>query len=128
VKNGQLQAIKVLFHEGLDVNAWNAKFESPLHYAAIQASEGLVGFLVNLGSQVKARNSAGETPLLVTARSVNLGTLKCLLSSTANPNALDNMDRNALHVTITALKKECTEAVQSSSHMVSIFACVTHRI
>jgi ankyrin repeat protein len=112
VKNGQLQAIEVLFNEGLDVNARNAEFESPLHYAAIQASEGLVGFLVNLGSQVEAKNSAGETPLLVAARSVNLVALKCLLSSAANPNALDNMDRNALHLTITASKKECTEAVQ----------------
>ncbi len=112
VKNGQRQAVEVLFNEGLDVNARNAEFESPLHYAAIQASEGFVGFLVNLGSQVEARNSAGGTPLLVAARSVNLGALKGLLSSAANPNALDNMDRNALHVTITASKKECTEAVQ----------------
>ncbi|KAF3389451.1 Serine/threonine-protein phosphatase 6 regulatory ankyrin repeat subunit A [Penicillium rolfsii] len=112
VKNGQLKAIEVLFNEGLDMNARNAEFETPLHHAAIQTSDGLVEFLISLGSQIEARNSAGETPLLVAAKSVNLGALKGLLGSAANPNALDNMDRNALHLAILASKKERQEAVK----------------
>ncbi|KAF9885377.1 hypothetical protein FE257_012995 [Aspergillus nanangensis] len=128
-KNGQQQAVQVLSNEGLDVNARNVEFESPLHYAAVQASEGLVRFLVSVGSQIEARNSAGETPLLVAARSMNVGALKGLLGSGANPNASDDMDRNALHVTITTSEKECAEVVRLLLlHGVDFRLCDAHNM
>ncbi|KAL5340246.1 ankyrin repeat-containing domain protein [Aspergillus crustosus] len=100
IKNGQRQAVEILSDEGLNVNALNQEFESPLHYAACQ------------GSKIEARDSAGDTPLLVAARSVNLGALKGLLTRAANPRALDNMDRNVLHLTITANKQDRAEALE----------------
>jgi ankyrin repeat protein len=116
--------VKALFNHGLDLNALNLEFESLLHYATYQASEALVNLLINLGSQVEARNSAGETPLLVAARTVNLEALKCLLMNGANPKALDNMDRNALHLAITTSKIKRPRAVELLlSHGVDFQPC-----
>ncbi|KAL3488238.1 ankyrin repeat-containing domain protein [Aspergillus germanicus] len=124
VKNGQQEAVEALFNHGIDLNTLNLEFESPLHYAASQSSEALVKLLINLGSQVEARNSAGETPLLVAARTVNLEALRGLLMNGADPEALDNMDRNALHLAITASKTECAKAVKLLlSHGVDFRPC-----
>lgn len=111
-RNGQRQAVELLASQGLNVNALDAQKEDALHYSARQNNRALVELLIYLGSLVEARNSASETALLVAARSVDIEALQALLASGADPNATDQMDRNALHLAITAFKSNSAMAVK----------------
>ncbi|KAL3475445.1 ankyrin repeat-containing domain protein [Aspergillus californicus] len=112
VRNGQEEAIIFLLSRGLDVNAVDDHLESALHYAARHGSKTMIRLFLESGSQVECRNEAGESPLLVAARGLNLDTLNCLLINGANANALDKMDRNAIHLAITASKAKPVDAVK----------------
>jgi len=80
-----------------------------LHYAAVSPNNRseYVKVLLDLGFDINAKNSAGQTPLIyglsetvdyrIEGGSANLNTMKCLLSSGANPNAYDQYGNTALH-------------------------------
>jgi ankyrin repeat protein len=59
----KIQAIKLLLKHGADVNAKDAKGDSPLHHAAVFGDPEIVSALLRAGADRSARNSANETAL-----------------------------------------------------------------
>ena len=68
-----LEAAKLAWELGNDVNAANAAGETALHGAALTRSDALVQFLVDHGAALNATNRRGETPLMIAERTVSAG-------------------------------------------------------
>lgn len=106
VKGEQRQTIELLLHEGLDVNATDTEAKTVLHYAARQNNSTLIQFLLEHGALIEAGDRGGQTPLLTAADNMRVAAAKELLSHGANVNALDIMNRNALHLAIISAKAD----------------------
>lgn len=119
---------KMFFDAGGDVNRKTIDGETLLHLAAAGCEEDLVRYLISLGLDVNARDDCGQTPLLSVAESdcfdmrqlrqdymSSLGpmdemfgvfnTIKLLLMSGADANAVNNKGETLLH----ALARESDE-------------------
>ena len=58
-----LEALKVAFDQGLDLNQTNARGETALHGAALRGADSLAQFLVDHGAKLDAKTKQGFTPL-----------------------------------------------------------------
>ena len=65
-----LEAVKLAWELGGDVNAVNQAGETALHGAAHIRSDDMVQFLADSGAMLSGRNSRGETPLAVAERTI----------------------------------------------------------
>jgi ankyrin repeat protein len=70
---GSVEAVKLAWELGGDVNAVNAAGETALHGAAHIRSDAIVQFLVDKGAAVDVKNKRGETPLMIAERTVAAG-------------------------------------------------------
>jgi uncharacterized protein len=68
-----LEAVKAAWELGGDVNAVNAAGDTALHGAAHIRSDALVRFLAEKGAELSVKNSKGETPLMVSERTIAAG-------------------------------------------------------
>jgi ankyrin repeat protein len=68
-----LEAVTAAWELGGDVNAVNAAGETALHGAAHIRSDALVRFLAEKGAQLSVKNKRGETPLMVSERTIAAG-------------------------------------------------------
>jgi hypothetical protein len=59
----QVEVIRVLISEGVDIDARDRLGETPLHYAAEHGSINVGEVLITNGAKVNANNNKGETPL-----------------------------------------------------------------
>lgn len=80
-----LEREAVIDHPG---SAW-----TPLHYAAMQGSVGVVTLLLQAGADPNARSANGNTPLMMGAMSGIPGVARALLAAGANP-ALRNLNQD----------------------------------
>ncbi|GMO21325.1 MAG: ankyrin repeat domain-containing protein [Spirochaetaceae bacterium] len=64
---GNKDAVRALFG-GKSVSATDQSGNTPLHYAARQGSADIISFLLDLGAQRSAHNTAGETPADIAIR------------------------------------------------------------
>lgn len=58
-----LEAVRICFEAGVDVNAANSKGIRAIHGAANRGSDAIVRFLAEHGADVRAKDSEGRTPL-----------------------------------------------------------------
>jgi ankyrin repeat protein len=58
-----LEALRVAFEQGLDINQANSRGETALHGAANRGADTIVRFLVDHGARLDARMRSGHTPL-----------------------------------------------------------------
>jgi ankyrin repeat protein len=58
-----LEAIKICFEQGVDVNAVNDKGETALHGAATSGRNEVVSYLVEKGAKLDIKDKQGRTPL-----------------------------------------------------------------
>ena len=68
-----LEAVKAAWELGGDVNAVNAAGDTALHGAAHIRSDAVVRFLAEKGAELSVKNSKGETPLMVSERTIAAG-------------------------------------------------------
>src|SRR5262245_58833885 len=64
IRNADAQAIRTLLDNGADVNARDAKGNTPLILASLYASPECVQLLIEKGADANAANKAGATPLI----------------------------------------------------------------
>jgi ankyrin repeat protein len=96
VARRDLTWIRFLAAKGANVNARNAKGETPLQIASnLGFAEG-VEALLQLGAKVDEPNSTGETPLIAATHRRDAGMARALLKAGANPKRNDNSGRSAL--------------------------------
>jgi ankyrin repeat protein len=68
-----LEAVTAAWELGGDVNAVNAAGDTALHGAAHIRADAVVRFLVEKGAELSVKNKRGETPLMVSERSIAAG-------------------------------------------------------
>ena len=91
VEKEQLEAVKSLLGQGVDVNGQNENGWTPLHHAAIHNSNAtVVEYLISQGADVNARDEVGRTPLHNAALSGSVEIIQYLISQDADVNAKDN--------------------------------------
>ncbi|MDX2152443.1 MAG: ankyrin repeat domain-containing protein [Bryobacteraceae bacterium] len=95
IRDGDEAALKRLIADGV-ANKPDAKGTTPLHYAAVYGSDASVRLLLEAGADVKARNVAGATPLILGAYSPSKA--KLLLAKGADVKARSKGGRTAMHV------------------------------
>ena len=59
----RIDVIKLLLHEGADVNRQNNRKDTPLHYAARYNYTEVARLLIQNGADVNIRNYLNKTPL-----------------------------------------------------------------
>lgn len=88
--------MQFLIAKGANVNARDAKGQTPLVLAAnYNFAEG-VDLLVSHGARVDDSNDAGETPLITAVHNRNIALIRVLIKAGANPKRADNSGRSAL--------------------------------
>ncbi len=88
VAGGDCDVVKLMIERNADVSACDEDGRTALHYAAEKgAHEDILGVLIKAGAKVDAPDKAGKTPLHYAAVADNVGVVKVLLESGADPNA-----------------------------------------
>ena len=65
IQAGDMDAVRTLINTGVDLNAWDAQGNSPLHIAAVENNPDLIALLLNAGAEIdRQRWGSGDTPLL----------------------------------------------------------------
>jgi len=87
--------MQFLVAKGGNVNARNAKGETPLEIAAELGFVEGVDFLISTGARVDETNNTGSTPLIDAVSRRDLEVVRSLLKAGANPDRPDNSGRSA---------------------------------
>ena len=85
VKSGDIGSVKRNLQSPQQVNARDARGNTALHWAALASNERIVAQLLEAGSDARATNNAGATPLHYGVGNERVVSL--LLKASANPNA-----------------------------------------
>ena len=93
VKQGNVEKVKRLLTQGMDVNSLSSFGYTPLHISAGLDKRRVTKLLVINGAKINARDLSGRTPLHLSARRGHLSMVKFLLSQGANPSIRDRSNR-----------------------------------
>jgi len=97
IKERNIEEVKVLLNDGVDVNIKTGKDGfTPLMIAAKQDDLYMVSMLLQNRAEVNAKNDYGFTAFMEAARACNLDVLKLLLEQGANINEQGNLGSTAL--------------------------------
>jgi ankyrin repeat protein len=86
VKTGNVEAVRTLLRERVDVNAREADGTTALHWAARADDVDLVVSLIGAGAAADAANRYGVTPLILAATNGNAVVIDALMKAGARPN------------------------------------------
>uniref|UniRef100_A0A336KTE3 CSON015122 protein n=1 Tax=Culicoides sonorensis TaxID=179676 RepID=A0A336KTE3_CULSO len=97
VRNGNLNALKVILHQKIDINSKNDENETPLQLACFKGKLSAVQFLLQNHADLDAQDIRGWSCVHRAAQSGNIEVLEYLLENGANLNAKDKIGRTVLH-------------------------------
>ena len=98
-RDGNIEALRALIAEGVNVNGKHRGGNTALHYAAmVPERTEILRELIASGATVDARTALSRTPLLSAAASGCNGNIAVLLESGANLHAASNLGLTALLV------------------------------
>ena len=100
IKSEQIEFVKLLISQGIDVNVRDGDGVTPLHVASrYPFTFGMLKYLVSLGADVNARDNSNRTPLheVIQHNYDHVKVLQYLISKGADINARDNSGRTLLH-------------------------------
>ncbi len=103
------QTLKETLANGANVNAHDARGDTPLHWASASNTPELAEILINAGAVVNVINEAGFTPLSVALDSENLELMKVLLRNGANLFERVDQGGSLLHSAISWQHEEIVE-------------------
>jgi uncharacterized protein len=97
IENGRRNlAFELIHREGADVNAAQGDGTTPLHWAAYQLDEELVGELLSHGAKADTQNRYGTSPLWEAVKGANGAIVGMLLAAGANVDAPNQDGETAL--------------------------------
>ncbi|KAL3307510.1 hypothetical protein Ciccas_013974 [Cichlidogyrus casuarinus] len=82
------------------LKATNVNGHTPLHLASMLNFKNVVEYLITLGSALESVDKLGWTPLLASCSRVSSSTTFPLIEAGADPSAVDNCSRNAIHLLV----------------------------
>jgi len=103
-RRGHSETVALLISAGANVHAQGRWRSTALHWAADAASQPVltagrplevIEILVAAGADVNARDSNGQTALMIAARSRSMDVIKALLAAGADPSICDAESRDA---------------------------------
>ena len=100
MKRSSHQITTLLIDRGANVNVYNNKGHTPLHYAALEERSEIVTLLLKGGAVVDIRNSDGWTPLHVAVARKSLEVVSLLLDANAFVNARTCKGWTPLHMAV----------------------------
>jgi ankyrin repeat protein len=86
VKAGNVEQVRALLKQRVDVNAASADGTTALHWAVDADARELAQLLIAAGARANAANRYGVTPLTLAATNGNAALTEALLKAGANPN------------------------------------------
>jgi ankyrin repeat protein len=89
----QIEVVRELLAEGIDVNIKNTYGYTALHEASINGHPEMVKFLIANGADITITNNDGNTPLHFAARYGQIDAAKELLDNGADIDARNNFGR-----------------------------------
>ncbi|MFC1781263.1 ankyrin repeat domain-containing protein [Planctomycetota bacterium] len=97
ISSGDIEEVKRLISEGVDVNPMNQFGEStPIFNAALAGNLPIVELLIENGADVNAKNITGMTPLHLACQSGHELVVEFLIESGADVNVINQMERTPL--------------------------------
>jgi uncharacterized protein len=87
VKTGNVESVRALLKERVDVNAPQADGATALHWAVHRDNLATADLLIRAGARANVANELGATPLYLACTNRNTAMVKRLLAAGANPNA-----------------------------------------
>jgi ankyrin repeat protein len=94
---GACNEIVRLYAEGADVNNFEGRIATPLHYAVTSGSKHAVELLLLLGASPDSYDVYGITPLISAVRSNDLETAEILIRYGASTGQVDRTQASPLH-------------------------------
>lgn len=85
-RNQNVDVLRVLLSEPVDVNLKQPDGSAPLHWAVHRENLTIAGLLINAGADTNAANDLAVTPLLMASRRGHGPLVKQLLAAGADPN------------------------------------------
>ena len=96
VKRGDVNAVRALIAQKVDVNAPDADLSTPLHWAAQRDDVAVADLLIGAGANVKARTRYNVTPLSLACTKGDAKLVDRLLKAGADPNETSEEGQSAL--------------------------------
>lgn len=103
-ENGEIETVRSLLQQGVNIHARNEDGETPLYLAAEAGHADIVTLLLDAGAQINARDKDGKTPLHLAAQMGHAEVVAILLEEKreAEINARDKNGGTPLHLAAAA--------------------------
>jgi len=122
VKNLDLDTVRRLVKQGVNVNAPEGDGATALHWASYRDSIELVDVLVGAGAKVNAANDLGATPLWIAAVNGSAPMVRRLLQAGADPNLALTAGETALMAASRSGNAEAVELLAAKGARVNTSA------
>jgi len=96
-RNNDIDICKVLLKNGLDINQFDKKGNTPIFLVAHSSNYQLFSFLFNNGANLHKKNKNNETLLHISSMAGNTEIVKALIENNIEINAKDNFGMSALN-------------------------------
>ena len=111
VKAGNVQGVRTLLAERVDVNARDADGTTALHWAVRDDAVDIVVSLIRAGASANVANRHGVTPLVLAATNGSAAVIDELMKAGADPNAAMPEGQTALMAAARTGRVEAVEAL-----------------
>ena len=108
-QKGEMEKIKLLIQQGVDVNARDYEGNTPLYFAVDTGKIATMQLLIKSNANVHAINHKGMTPLHLAALRGNKDAVELLINRNANVHATNNMGNTPLHLAVLLGNKDAVE-------------------
>jgi len=119
-RRGHTKAVQLLIEAGADAGIGDAMERTPLMHAAMNGYLDTARLLLAHGAKVNARDKAGDTALILTARySGEPGVASLLLKSGAEASARDSHGRTSAEIALRRGHLDCATAIDPHARAVA---------
>jgi len=104
---GDMEQIKSLVSQGMDIKAKTQDDMTALHFAARNGHKDLAEYLISQGLEADAKNNSGYTPLLLATKYKDI--VELLIDKGADIKATNNYSQTPLHLAASNGQKDVVE-------------------
>ena len=108
---GDIDAVKLLLSEGIDVNLRNNNGVTALYAAAVEGHTDLLHHLLDNHADINSQTIRGHTPLIISAYNGQIDVVRALLERDANVNTLSYNGNTVLHACAIQGQVDCLREV-----------------
>lgn len=108
IENENIEGVKNLLDQGVDINAKDDFGQTPLHLAVNHENVKIIELLINQGADVNGVDANGNTPIFMVS-SLDKKIIKLLLEYGTDPNIKNNDGRTILDM---AYEENSTDIVE----------------